>query len=57
MTPNLLQRYPLTAAHAVVIIISLLLAVALVFGVVGGNISEKSLRHDPPHPSDPVTIP
>lgn len=54
---GLFQRYPLTQAHAVVIILSLLLAAALVLGLVGGNINEKMLRHEPPHPSDPVTVP
>jgi hypothetical protein len=52
-----LRRYPLSPAHAVVVILSLMLAMALVLGLLGGNISEEMLRREPPHPSDPITVP
>jgi len=47
----------LTTAHAPALILSAFLIVALILGIAGGEISDKTFQQPVPSPSDPITIP
>ena len=47
----------LTPAHAPALILTAFLIVAIVLGLAGGEIGEKTFQQPVPSPSDPITIP
>ena len=54
--PNAAPR-GLTPAHAPALILTAALIVAIVLGLVGGEIGAKTFQQPVPSPSDPITIP
>ena len=47
----------LTPAHAPALILSAFLILALILGLAGGEIGERTFQQPVPSPSDPITIP
>jgi hypothetical protein len=47
----------LSAAHAPVILLSILFAVAVILGFATGSLNDMTLVQAVPSPSDPITIP